>query len=300
MSGTREPNGPGASLHRPVLLRETMEWLALQPGQTVVDGTVGGGGHGRRILEHIGPGGRLIGLDRDPTMLEKARTVLSAGNCDLVQASYADLREVLRPRGIKTVDRLLLDLGLSSDQLADEDRGFAFQATGPLDLRFDPSQGEPAWQLIERCSEDELTEIFRQYGEERFSRPIARELADRRPVRTARDLVEAVDRALPPKIRREARKQPATRVFQALRIAVNDELRQLETALREGFPDCLGSGGRIVVLTFHSLEDRLVKTAFRDQDRWHNLTPRPITAGATEKKVNPRSRSAKLRAAERR
>jgi 16S rRNA (cytosine1402-N4)-methyltransferase len=327
---SRNPSADKPAVHVPVLLRETIRYLYLSPGMTVVDGTVGGCGHSRVILEHIGPTGTLIGLDRDPMMLKKAAAVLAAAcpdgsseamsgsasfpgaddslrdrlprNCHLRHASYVELPRVLEELGITAVDRILLDLGLSSDQLADEERGFAFASGGPLDLRFDVSQGEPAWQLLERADESELARIFHEYGEERYSRRIAAQIVSlrrSRPVHTARDLVDAVAESLPGKVRQEARKQPATRVFQALRIAVNDELAQVERALNDVLPDCLALGGRVVVLSFHSLEDKLVKQAFRSDARWQNLTPKPITATPAEQRMNPRSRTAKLRAASR-
>lgn len=297
MSGSTD-----SSIHKPVLVREVIKWLDLQPGLVVVDGTVGAGGHSREILKYIGPEGTLIGLDRDPMMLKFASQTLSGSNCHLRQSSYADLPDVMREIGVDHVDRILLDLGLSSDQLADEQRGFGFDSTGMLDLRFDTSQGEPAWKLIERSSEEDLAEIFKRYGEERFSDAIAAHLVERRkqhPIHTASDLVNAVEEAIPQKFLRTAKKHPATRIFQALRIAVNDELTHVETALNETTYRSLIPGGRAVVITFHSLEDRIVKTAFRNSDCWENLTPKPITATQTEQRMNPRCRSAKIRAAKR-
>ncbi len=309
----RDSGRPNAALHVPVLPREVIKYLDLHPGQIVVDGTVGAGGHSQKILEHIGSEGTLIGLDRDPMMLDFARSVLTESNCILRHANYADLSHVLeelesdddsvavdQQRRFESVDRILVDLGLSSDQLADDSRGFGFQTSGPLDLRFDTSSGQPAWQLVEQSDEDELENLFREYGEERFSRKIAQHLVERRrsrPVRTAQDLVDAVAEALPTQFQRQSKKQPATRVFQALRIAVNEELTHLATALNEVFHDALSPGGRLVVITFHSLEDRLVKNAFRNAERWHNLTKKPVTATPTEVRLNPRSRTAKLRAA---
>jgi len=286
--------------HQPVLLREVLEYRDLQPGLTIVDGTVGAGGHSRPILQQIGPKGRLIGLDRDSMMLSIAAQAVSGPNCDLRQASYVDLPDVLRGLDMTAVDRILLDLGLSSDQLADEARGFSFSANGPLDLRFDTRTGRPAWKLIETISEEELKEVLDRYGEERFSGRIARAIVSRRqnfPIRTAGDLVEAVSAAIPAATQRSATKHPATRAFQALRIAVNSELEHLEQALSDTLYRTLKPGGRLVAITFHSLEDRLVKTAFRDKSRWKNLTPKPVTARAVERKMNPRSRTAKLRAA---
>jgi len=294
---TRERNSP---VHRPVLLREVIQYLDLKPGLTVVDGTVGAGGHSQHILKKIGSEGKLIGLDRDSMMLRHAEKVLSAENCRLIQSSYADLEQVLEEQEIGHVDRILLDLGLSSDQLADDERGFGFQSTGPLDLRFDTSRGKPAWKFIDKLDETELAEILKTYGEERFSRSIAKQLVACRtthPIRTAGDLVEAVSQSVPKPFQQQSRKHPATRVFQALRIAVNDELKHLQTALDETLYRCLAPGGQGVVISFHSLEDRLVKQAFRDQNRWQNLTTKPVTASTAEKRMNPRSRTAKLRAA---
>ena len=298
-----EPRNTGphvSSVHKPVLPREVIRWLDLHPGQVVVDATVGAGGHSRKILKTIGPEGILIGLDRDPMMLKFASQTLTASNCHLRQSNYAALPEVLRELGLEHADQILLDLGLSSDQLADDQRGFGFESQGPLDLRFDPTRGEPAWQLIERLREAELTEIFKKYGEERFSERIAGQIVERRktsPVHTAADLIEAVREAIPRKYQKTAKKHPSTRIFQALRIAVNDELNHLEHALNDSLYRSLVSGGRAVVISFHSLEDRLVKRAFRNSERWESLTPKPVSATGTEQRMNPRCRTAKLRAA---
>lgn len=292
-------------VHIPVLLREVMEQLDLSPGLVVVDGTVGAGGHSQHILKQIGTTGTLIGLDRDEMMLGFAREKLGAetlpdGQCFLRQASYAELPAVLEELQIPSVDRVLLDLGLSSDQLSDETRGFGFETPGDLDLRFDTRQGIPAWQLLETLSEAELVEIMEVYGEERFSQRIASQLVQQRktnPVRTAADLIEAVQAAMPAKALATARKNPATRVFQALRIAANQELEQLEIMLDAVLPQALKPGGRAVIISFHSLEDRMVKQAFKDRDQWKNLTAKPITATQAEQRVNPRCRTAKLRVA---
>lgn len=288
-------DGPGAA-HVPVLLHEVLEFLDLHPGLTVIDGTVGAGGHAREILHRIQPGGRLIGLDRDPMMLAHARRALPADGVELVKASYAELSDVLSEREIESVDRVLVDLGLSSDQLADAARGFSFDSDAGLDMRFDTSRGESAAELVNQSSAEELARIIYEYGEERHSRRIARRIVERRPIRTAAQLSDAVCSALP-KGRGWSRIHPATRVFQALRIAVNGELEQLPELLGEQLPRCLMTGGRAVVISFHSLEDRLVKQAFRDRSRWENLTRKPITPSEAEQQANPRSRSAKLRAA---
>lgn len=292
-------------VHIPVLLREVMEQLDLSPGLVVVDGTVGAGGHSQHILKQIGTTGTLIGLDRDEMMLGFAREKLGVetlpdGQCFLRQASYAELPAVLEELQIPSVDRVLLDLGLSSDQLSDETRGFGFETPGDLDLRFDTRQGIPAWQLLETLSEAELVEIMEVYGEERFSQRIASQLVQQRktnPVRTAADLIEAVQAALPAKALATSRKNPATRVFQALRIAANQELEQLETMLDAVLPQALKPGGRAAIISFHSLEDRMVKQAFKGRDQWKNLTAKPITATQAEQRVNPRCRTAKLRVA---
>jgi 16S rRNA (cytosine1402-N4)-methyltransferase len=208
---------------------------------------------------------------------------------------------VLAELNVPAVDGILLDLGLSSDQLADTSRGFSFDADGPLDLRFDPLSGEPAAKLVNRLSAEHLADLIFHYGEERFSRRIARAIVESRhhqPIHTARQLSEIVRRAVPA-VARQQRIDPATRTFQALRIAVNDELKSLEIALRR-LPDCLKPGGRLAIISFHSLEDRRVKEAFRDDPRLQVLSRKPTTAHEAEIARNPRSRSAKLRIAERR
>lgn len=233
-------------------------------------------------------------------MLQHAAMVVTGERSHLCHASYRDLPSVLRELKLDAVDRILVDLGLSSDQLADRERGFGFNTSGPLDMRFDVTQGEPAADLLSRAPSEELETIFREFGEERFSRQIAEQIVRQRrtsPIQTASDLVAAIDSALPPSIRREARKEPATRVFQALRIAVNRELQHLEHALAHSLYDSLRPGGRLVVITFHSLEDRLVKHAFRDESRWQCLHKKPVAPSPQEIRINPRARSAKLRVA---
>jgi 16S rRNA (cytosine1402-N4)-methyltransferase len=294
---------PLRRLHIPVMLREVLQYLHLEPGLTVVDGTVGAGGHSHEILRRIGPSGMLIGLDRDARMLEIAALHLSGLPCHLHQASYAELRQILASHSLPAVDRILLDLGLSSDQLADQRRGFSFSSDGPLDLRFDASQGESAADLVARLDETELAALFEQFGEEPHSRRIARNIVARRserPIRTARELADAVaahQRPAKSAHGRAAGRHPATRVFQALRIAVNHELEQLEAAVKGVLYDCLRPGGVVIIISFHSLEDRLIKQAFRDPNLWQLLTPRAITPSPAEQRQNPRSRSAKLRGA---
>jgi 16S rRNA (cytosine1402-N4)-methyltransferase len=239
-------------------------------------------------------------------MLDIAALQLSGLSCHLHKASYAELPRVLADLAIPAVDRILLDLGLSSDQLADSTRGFSFASDGPLDLRFDTTQGEAAADLVMRLDEDELGDLFECYGEEPHSRRMARNIVAwraRQPIRTGKDLADAIaDVRTTRKVSRDSRRQSpgrhlATRVFQALRIAVNRELEQLEIALNGVLYDCLKPGGIAVIISFHSLEDRLVKRAFRDSTLWQPLSPKPITASPSEQRLNPRSRSARLRGA---
>ena len=288
------------TVHIPVLLDEVVRWLDPRPGSVVVDGTAGGGGHARALAERVGSEGRVIALDRDPDALQRAEQNLKGLPVVLVHANFCDLPEVLQGLGIRFVDGVVLDLGLSSDQLADLARGFSFSASGPLDLRFDPTRGEPASRLVNRLSAEHLADLIQRYGEERYSRRIARAVVEfrrRKPIETAAELAEIVRRAVPP-TKGLASIDPATRTFQALRIAVNDELKSLEIALRR-IPDCLRPGGRFAVISFHSLEDRRVKEAFRDDPRCEVLTRKPIRPAEEEIARNPRARSAKLRVAAR-
>ena len=277
----RLPDSDSRAVHVPVLLREVLASLKLEPGMIVVDGTVGAGGHSREMLKVIGPKGRLIGLDRDPMMLDHAAKRVSGANVSLHQASYIELPKVLEKLGIPGVDRILLDLGLSSDQLSDEKRGFGFSSEGPLDLRFDISTGEPASEVLATRSASQLEEIFRDYGEEPLAKSLAEFLIKRRsthPIRTGVDLAASVAEC--PSIRRQGPgdKNPATRIFQALRIAVNHELDHVQRGISSSCHASLKSLGLLAVITFHSLEDRLVKNEFRISDRWENLTTKPIVA----------------------
>lgn len=286
------------TIHVPVLSREILEWLQPAPGHVIVDGTLGGGGHTRLLAAAVGDSGKIIGLDRDPAAIAAAEQSLRGLPVCVAAASYADFAEVLDELGIASMDGLLLDLGLSSDQLADAERGFSFDAAGPLDMRFNREEGEPAWRLLERLRSEELADIIFRYGEERLSRRIGRAIVDtrrERPIRTAHDLAELVRRCVP---RSADRIDPATRTFQALRIAVNNELGELERVLKSA-PIHLKPGGRLAIISFHSLEDRIVKEAFRSDPRWQPLTKKPVTASDAEVAANPRSRSAKLRVAER-
>lgn len=288
-----------SSKHIPVLLSEILDFLQPTPGQTVVDGTLGGAGHALRLLEQVQPGGHLIGLDRDHRAIDEAAEHLDPATTTLVQRNYADLPEILNALEIPKVDSILLDLGLSSDQLDDPHRGFSFNTTGKLDLRFNTAEGEPAWKLLKRLSPEHLANLIYQYGEDRLSRRIGRAIVKSRqsqPVETADQLAAIVRRCYPRQ--RNETLDPATRTFQALRIAVNDELKWLEVALRR-LPDTLAVGGRLAIISFHSLEDRRVKHSFRDDVRLQPLTAKPIRAGESELARNPRSRSARLRIAER-
>jgi 16S rRNA (cytosine1402-N4)-methyltransferase len=288
------------AVHVSVMPAEVMEWLAPQPGQILVDGTLGACGHARALAAAVQPGGRVIGLDRDAAAIERARARGGELPLEPIQANYRDLREVLDSLGIDRVDGVLLDLGLSSDQLADASRGFSFQADGPLDLRFDAQSGESAAELIARLPEKELADLIYQYGEERLSRRIARRIVERRrqeSIETAAQLAEIVLSATPRPAHGRHRIHPATRTFQALRIAVNDELGAVETIL-DVLPDCVRPEGRVAVISFHSLEDRLVKWAFRNNPAYEPLTRKPLRPSDEEVAVNPRSRSARLRVAE--
>jgi len=285
-------------VHIPVLLDEIVEWLAPRPGGVLVDGTFGGGGHTRALAAAVGPEGLVIALDRDAEALDRAEPSLAGLPVKLVHGNFCDLPELLDALEVPTVEGVVLDLGMSSDQLADPERGFSFSSPGPLDLRFDPSRGEPAWRLLNRLSAEHLADLIYQYGEERYSRRIAQTIVEERrekPIQTAAALAELVRRCV--RVPRHGpRIDPATRTFQALRIAVNDELKSLEIALRR-IPDRLCSGGRMAVISFHSLEDRRVKEAFRNDPRWEVLTKKPLLPRPREVDENPRSRSAKMRVA---
>jgi 16S rRNA (cytosine1402-N4)-methyltransferase len=294
------PSPPPPAHHVPVLPAEVLHWLDPQPGQVFVDCTVGAGGHTRLLAERVGPAGRVIGLDQDAAMLELARPRLAGLPVTLVHAGFEQLADVLREQGVTAADGVLADLGVCSDQLDDAARGLSFQESGPLDMRMDPSRGETAADLLRRLPERDLADLIYQYGEERFSRRIARRIVEarqREPLTTTEQLAELVRRCVP-RAKGRPGLDPATRTFQALRIAVNDELGALERLLAQ-LPDCVKPGGRAVLISFHSLEDRRVKQAFRDKAVWDVLTKKPVQAGDGEVRANPRVRSAKLRAARR-
>jgi 16S rRNA (cytosine1402-N4)-methyltransferase len=286
--------------HVPVLPGEVVYYLDPQPGQTIVDATVGAGGHARLLAERVAPGGRLIGLDQDPQMLARAERRLQGLPVVLRQRNFEELPDVLRELDVPTVDAVLADLGFASDQLADPDRGLSFQQDGPLDMRLDPTRGVPASAMLQRLPERELADIFWRYGEERYSRRVARkvvEVREKGPIATTGQLAELVRSCVPrPRGHRHVI-DPATRVFQALRIAVNDELGALERLLG-ALLYCLRPGGRVAIISFHSLEDRLAKQAFRNSAGWFKeLTRKPVQADEEEVRRNSRARSAKLRAA---
>lgn len=294
-----------ATVHIPVLPREILELGNPQPGQTWVDGTGGGGGHSKLLLDALGESGRLLVIDRDPLAVNKLTELLGA-RAVVQHGSYDQAPLFLKQNSWQSADGILLDLGLSSDQLADRDRGFSFQTEGELDMRFDPSCGLAAWQWLARVDERTLADTIFKYGEERFSRRIARRIVEARktePIKTADQLRELIYRCVPAGRpskfgRKHGRIDPATRTFQALRIAINEELEILEHALRV-LPDCLTLGGQLLIISFHSLEDRLVKHAFRNDARLEVVTRKPIEAAEAEISDNPRSRSAKLRVARR-
>lgn len=305
--------------HRPVLLKEVLRILMPFPGGTYVDGTLGGGGHSAEILR-TAPGSRIIGIDRDERALEAAASRLkSFGDCTTVfHGNYAEMDQFVARSGIQEVDGVLLDLGVSSPQLDEGERGFSYRSDAPLDMRMDRSQPLTARDLANGLSEDELAGIIFDYGEERFARRIAARIAKERalaPIETTGRLAEIVRQAIPAPARRTG-PHPSRRTFQALRIAVNDELGSLGRGLRSAVK-ILRPGGRLAVISFHSLEDRICKETFQELARkcqcppgipicvcasrpaLRVLTKKPITAEEDELESNPRSRSAKLRAAER-
>jgi 16S rRNA (cytosine1402-N4)-methyltransferase len=308
---TDTPQGVGhgggrEASHVPVLLKEAIEFLNVRRGATYIDATVGLGGHSYEIAKRLGAPGHLIGLDKDPAALERAAVRLrpaGSGEADwpsieLRHASFASLAEA---RSLKA-DGLLADIGVSSLQLSDAARGFSFQADGPLDMRMDPQSERTAEQVVNHLDERELADVIYEFGEERRSRRIARAIVRSRPIRSTSHLTEIISAAARPMNSESRRIHPATRTFQALRIFVNRELDDLK-ALLDAAPRILKPGGRVVVISFHSLEDRIVKDAFREgsikDKHFRVLTKKPVIASLEEQDRNPRARSAKMRAAER-
>jgi len=302
--------------HLPVLLQEVIDFLGIEPGKLYVDATLGGGGHAQQILLR---GGMVLGVDLDEEALFYARQKLSAygSRLELVHDNFKNLPHILQQRRIEEIDGIIFDLGLSSHQIDTPARGFSYKINAPLDMRFNQKQGFSAFELLNNLSEEELRKIISKYGEEKFASLIAKEIVKERrkaPLTTSSELVALIDRAIPSRLKQKGH-HPARRTFQALRIAVNDELKNLEEALYGVIP-FLAKGGRICVITFHSLEDRLVKNFFREKARGcvcppqqpvctcnrkaeiKILTPRPLRPSAAEIENNPRAKSAKLRVAE--
>jgi len=299
--------------HIPVLYHEVLDFLRPRPGGRYLDGTVGAGGHTAGILQVSAPTGRVLAFDRDQEAIAFARRRLAqyGDRVVFVHASYSEMERLAPACGFDSVDGILLDLGLSSRQLDDSSRGFSFMKEGPLDMRFDPTQGETAADLVNNLDEAELADIFRRYGEEQHSRKIAQAIVENRPVETTTQLANLIAR----KVKRRGRIHPATQVFQALRIAVNQELEAVETGVQAAIP-LLSPGGRLAVISFHSLEDRFVKHYFRRlsqdcicppqqplctcdaQASVRLLTRKAVKASAAEIEANPRSRSARLRVVE--
>lgn len=302
------------SPHQPVLYKEIIHALQPRRGGRYVDGTLGAGGHARGIMEACAPDGQLLGLDVDPQALAIARKTLAPyeGRVHLAQASYTTLSAQLERLGWSKVDGIVLDLGASSMQFDTPERGFSFMQDAPLDMRFGPHAAQTAADIVNSYSERELADLLYEFGEERDSRKIARAIVDKRPLHTTRELVAVIEAVSP---RRGDRLHPATRAFQALRIAVNDELASVKAVLPQAVAG-LRSGGRLAVISFHSLEDRIVKEFFREQGRdlvnppyeriyeeerkatLKEVNRKPITPSEEETKNNPRARSAKLRIAE--
>lgn len=292
-------------LHLPVLTEEVLNYLQPQSGHVILDCTVGNGGHAMKLLEKMKPEGLLIGIDKDREILQVAKQMLSktatAGTFKLYHADYSEVDEVLRQAGVEKVNGVLLDLGASSVQFDQAERGFSFAKEGPVDMRMDRSAPGTARDLIRRLSERELEEILKKYGEERWSKRIARAIQREEKqagITSTRQLAAVIERIVP---RGKSKIHPATRVFQALRIAVNRELESLEIFL-EKVHNYMRTGARIVIISFHSLEDRIVKQKFierANQQVFKVLTKKPVTPGEAERENNVRCRSAKLRAAER-
>lgn len=294
-----------SELHKPVMCNEILEYLKLTYGMTVVDATVGCGGHSIKILERILPMGRLIGIDRDRESLEIAKTRLSGFGeaVNLVHGNFCDLDKILAMAGINKADVIIFDLGLSSIQLSNPERGFSFQLDGPLDMRMDRDSFIQAYDLINNLNEEEISSLLWSFGQERFHNRIARLLVKERqraPINSTSQVTNIIMRAIPHHYR-FAHIHPATRTFQAIRIAVNRELEALDAGIKKAI-DSLKRGGSIAVVAFHSLEDRIVKINFRSarsEGRLKIITPKPLRPSQEERTSNPSSRSARLRVAER-
>jgi 16S rRNA (cytosine1402-N4)-methyltransferase len=290
--------------HVPVLLEEVLEYLNVRPGGVICDATLGLAGHSSEIVKRLGGKGRLIGFDRDPEAMEAARVRLKEVKAELRDEmpevvleprAFSEASSVMEPGSL---DGLLADFGVSSLQLDEAHRGFSFRTDGPLDMRMDTRQGETAEQVVNQADENELANLIYEFGEERRSRRIARAIVRARPITTTAQLAQIVSAAAP--AMKGDKIHPATRTFQALRIRVNNELGEIQSLLKSA-GSLLKPGGRLVLISFHSLEDRLVKDAFREAGRtkeFEVLTKKPVVADEQEQMRNPRSRSAKMRAAE--
>jgi 16S rRNA (cytosine1402-N4)-methyltransferase len=291
--------------HDPVLLNEILDHLSPAPGGVIVDCTLGRAGHASAIAQKIGPGGTLIGLDADPRNLAFAQQRLAAAPCQvrLFHANFAELEEVLHTAAIPKVNGILADLGISTNQLFDEQYGLSFSQEMPLDMRLDPRLDENAADFLQKSREEDIANVLYELAQERYSRRIARKIVDARrisPITTTGRLAELVRSAIPTRGGAPQRIDPATRTFMALRMKVNRELENLEALLTQA-PKFLQAGGRIAVISFHSMEDRIVKQAFRSAEQTgllKNITKKPLTPTDSEEARNPRSRSAKLRVAE--
>ena len=283
--------------HIPVMITEVLSYLAIKPDGIYLDGTIGPGGHATPILKKLIDGGKVVGIDRDEEALDicKQNLKTSSSILSLYHNSYNNLDKILAAEGLSAFNGILLDLGLSSLQLGSKNRGFSYRSGGPLDMRYDQSSGSGAGKLINQTNQDSLAQIFKEYGEERLASRIAKSIKEMTIMNTIADLREAIRRCTPP----NHRDRTFARIFQALRIAVNQELGILEQFLTK-FIDFLRPGGRIVIISYHSLEDRLVKHSFKKLASGGTLdilTKRPITATEKERKKNRRARSAKFRAA---
>lgn len=287
--------------HKPVLLKEVIEYLNPKPGEFIVDGTLDGGGHAAEIMKLIKPSGRFMGMDWDPSMIDKSKEKWAdEKDLMLVNSNYADLADILASNNLGKIDGLLLDLGFSSEQLEGSGKGFSFKADEPLIMTYDADRA-PAKEVIRRLSQEELANVIYEFGEERLSRQIAKAIKDRLrkgSIETTGQLADVIAKALPAGYE-HGRIHPATRTFQALRIYVNDELGNIKKILSD-LPKILNTGGRAVIITFHSLEDRIIKQHFKHLEKegfLQTLTKKPIFTSREEVMSNPRSRSAKLRAA---
>ena len=306
--------------HISVLLDETIEGLAIKPDGIYVDGTMGGAGHGYEVCKRLGPGGRYIGIDRDEAAIAAGRKRLAefGDKVSIVRGNYSSASEILKELNIEKVDGIMLDLGVSSHQLDVAERGFSYMADAPLDMRMDKRQERTAYDIVNDYSERELARIIKEYGEDKFAQNIAKHIVamrQKKPIETTGELNEAIRAAIPMKIQKTLG-HPSKRTFQAIRIELNEELEELRTAL-ESMIDLLKPGGRFCIITFHSLEDRMVKTMFKKEEspctcppefpvcvcgkkpRVKIITKKPILPSETEQEENSRARSAKLRVLER-